>query len=289
VAATVELSIPSRARSIGEHTVGRVLPAPKRRSVGPFVFLDHMGPMAIPPGAGFDVKPHPHIGLATVTYLFEGEIVHRDSLGSEQAIRPGAINWMIAGRGIVHSERASDEARRAGSRVHGLQFWTALPAALEESAPSFAHHAAATLPDVGAPGARLRVLAGAAHGVASPVVASSRLFLVEAQMDGGASIDLPNDYPERAIYVVEGAIAVGDATIPSGSMAVMAPGEARIAAARDARVVVLGGDPLDGPRFMEWNFVSGARERIDRAKSDWKERRFPLVPGDAVEFVPLPE
>lgn len=283
----VLLEIASRPRSIGRSMVGRVLPAPLRRSVGPFVFFDHMGPSTVGPDAAIDVPPHPHIGLSTVTYLFEGEVFHRDSVGSAQAILPGAINWMTAGHGIVHSERspAKDEAPRS---MHGLQLWVALPHALEECEPSFAHHAAETLPELDEHGVRVRVLAGAAYGATSPVHVASPLFYVEAQLAAGAKLDTPRGHEERAIYVVSGEVRCGDRTITATTMAVLRPQvDAPIEATRDSRVMMLGGDPLDGPRHIWWNFVSSSTERIEHAAQRWKQRQFPLVPGDEDERVEL--
>ncbi|MBC7174103.1 MAG: pirin family protein, partial [Polyangiaceae bacterium] len=209
----IDLTISARPRNIGDFEVGRVLPAPLRRTVGPFTFFDHMGPTTLAPGGGLDVRPHPHIGLATVTYLFEGEILHRDSLGTEQVIRPGAINWMTAGSGIVHSERSPSELRAGGPRLHGLQLWVALPKADEECAPGFSHHEAKTLPELDDRGVRLRVLAGSAYGSVSPVPASSPLFYVEAQLDTGARLELPREHEERAVYVVSGDVSSGGVPI----------------------------------------------------------------------------
>jgi redox-sensitive bicupin YhaK (pirin superfamily) len=257
--------------------------------VGPFVFWDHMGPHLFPPGHGVDVRPHPHINLATVTYLFDGEIVHRDSLGSDQAIRPGDVNWMSAGSGIAHSERTGAELRRDGSAVHGIQSWVALPAALEESAPSFQHVPGALLPEVGRPGARLRIIAGAAYGETSPVNIASPTFYVEARMEAGAELALPEEHAERAAYVVDGAVECDGARIDVATMAVAATGaEAILRAIEPSRVMLLGGAPL-GPRHIWWNFVSSSQERIEQAKRDWKEGHFPTIPGDGVERIPLPE
>jgi hypothetical protein len=266
------------------------LPSAARRLVGPFIFFDHMGPAVLAPGHGLDVRPHPHIGLATVTYLFEGEIVHQDSLGSHQSIHPGDINWMTAGRGIVHSERTGPELRRAGSTVHGLQLWVALPLAHEQTAPAFRHHPADSLPAFEEAGAQLRVLAGSAYGHTSPVQALSPLFYVDIAMPAGCEISVPLEHEERAAYVVDGAIGCGAERAGSGRMLVFAPGaEARLRAELDARVVLVGGAPMDGHRHIWWNFVSSSSERIEQAKRDWKEGRFPKVPGDDEDFVPLPE
>jgi redox-sensitive bicupin YhaK (pirin superfamily) len=237
-----------------------------------------------------DVRSHPHIGLATVTYLFEGEILHRDSLGSHQPIRPGDINWMTAGRGIVHSERTPREHRQNGSRLHGLQLWIALPLAYEETVPSFHHHAAASLPERDHGGVQLRVLAGTAYEMTSPVEILSPLFYVDALMSAGSELALPSGHEERAIYVVDGSLRCGAERADVGRMLVFAK-EAQVVlrAERATRIVLLGGAPLDGERYIDWNFVSSSRERLEQAKRDWKEGRFPKVPGDDVEFIPLPE
>lgn len=285
-----EATIPTRPRSIGAFEVGRVLPAPARRMVGPFAFLDHMGPATLPPGGGMDVRPHPHIHLATVTYLFEGEVHHRDSVGSSQVIRPGAINWMIAGRGIVHSERSPAEARERGARVHGLQLWVALPTSHEDVAPSFSHHPAETIPGWREGGARVRVLAGEARGVRSPVPTASPLSYLELELEVGARFEVPAEHEERAIYVVAGELRCGDRAIPERTMVVLRPRASYTLEARSrARAVVLGGAPLDGPRWIWWNFVSSSRERIEHAAREWREGRFPKVPGDELESIPLTE
>ncbi len=281
--------IAPRVRDLGGFSVRRVLPAPFHRMVGPFVFFDHMGPADFAPGGGIDVRPHPHINLATVTYLFEGEIVHRDSLGSAQAIRPGAINWMTAGRGIVHSERTGPELRAAGHRLHGLQIWVALPGALEESDPSFHHHPADTLPVVEGDGLRARVLVGSGFGATSPVPAASPLLYADLDLAAGATAPIAADLPERAVYLVAGAVAIGGTRFEAGQMIVLEPGDRELRADGASRLVLIAGEPLDGPRFIEWNFVSSSRERIEEAKSAWRERRFPLVPGDEQEFIPLPD
>lgn len=288
---TIELVVRSRWRELGDgFRVRRSLPASARRTVGPFVFMDHFGPVRLPSGQGMDVRPHPHIGLATVTYLLEGEIVHRDSLGSTQTIAPGDVNWMTAGRGIVHSERSSPAERVRGPRLHGLQLWVALPTAEEECAPAFAHHPVARLPTLEGGGARLRVIAGNAYGQVSPVHVVSPLFYVDAQLSRGAVLTLPDEHAQRALYVVEGAVVSDGVTLQTGELAIYKPDVlASALAPDDARVVLLGGAALDGPRHIDWNFVSSRLERIARAKDDWRQRRFPSVPGDDVEFIPLPE
>jgi redox-sensitive bicupin YhaK (pirin superfamily) len=258
--------------------------------VGPFVFFDHFGPAAFAPGEGMTVRPHPHIGLATVTYLFEGEIIHRDSLGSEQAIRPGDINWMTAGRGIVHSERTHPDRRKQGSPLHGLQLWVALPTAHEEVEPSFHHHPAVTMPERKWGGIDLRIMAGSAYDMTSPVACLSPLFYVDATLPAESELPLPVEHEERAVYVVEGAVRCGGERAEVGRMLVLPKGATvAVRAEQSARVVLVGGAPLDGERHIEWNFVSSSKERILRAKRDWKEGRFPKVPGDESEFIPLPE
>jgi hypothetical protein len=282
--------IDARARDLGGFTVGRVLPAAARKLIGPFIFFDHMGPATFPPGRGIDVRPHPHIGLATVTYLFEGEIVHRDNLGSHQAIRPGDVNWMTAGRGIAHSERTGTELRQSGSRLDGLQLWVALPRSHEETAPEFHHHPARELPALEVAGARVRLLAGSAFGATSPVQTCSPLFYLDVAMPASSELPLPNDYEERAAYVVSGKIECGNERAERGRMLVFAPGAAvTLRAASDARVAVIGGAPLDGERHIYWNFVSSSQARIEHAKRDWREGRFGKVPGDEQEFIPLPD
>jgi hypothetical protein len=267
-----------------------VLPSAQRRLVGPFIFFDHMGPMALPPGSGMDVRPHPHIGLATVTYLFAGEIDHRDSLGSVQTIRPGDVNWMVAGRGIVHSERSGAESRARGPRVHGIQSWVALPLEHEESEPSFVHHPSSTLPTLTRGGAHLDLLAGSAYGLRSPARALSPTLYLHARLDAGARLEVEAEHEERAVYIVEGSIGCDGRDFPSGTLVVLRPGVAAIIeAAAPARVMLLGGARLDGERHIYWNFVSSSTTRLERAKDDWKSGRFPSVPGDEVEFIPLPE
>lgn len=287
----VELVIDARPRDLGGFTVRRLLPAVERRNVGPFVFFDHMGPADFPPGSGIDVRPHPHIGLATVTYLFAGELVHKDSLGSDLPIRPGAVNLMIAGRGVVHSERSSAAWRETGGHLDGVQAWVALPAADEEMAPAFEHHPAATLPTLTPfPGVRMRVLAGEAYGARAPVGVRSPTLYVEAHLDAGATLPVPTEHVERAVYVVAGTVEVDGATYEVGRLLVLRVGSAPVLRApAGAHVVLLGGAPLDGPRFIWWNLVSSRPERIDEAAADWRAQRFPKVPGDEVEFTPAPD
>jgi len=287
----IETIVVPRTRDLGDgFEVRRVLPAIERRMVGPFVFFDQMGPVILRDGKGLDVRPHPHIGLATVTYLFDGEIVHRDSLGNDLAIRPGALNWMTAGRGIVHSERTSPELRRQGSRLYGIQSWVALPHDKEETDPAFAHHGASDLPIIQGEGKTVRVIAGEFQGAKSPAKVLSELFYADAVLESGARIEIPAKHEERAAYIVEGRIGIDGEFYEAGRLLVFRQGEAiLIEALGPARVMLLGGEPMDGPRHIWWNFVSSSKDRIEQAKADWKAGRFPKVPGDEVEFTPLPE
>jgi redox-sensitive bicupin YhaK (pirin superfamily) len=285
----IDLVIEQRRRDLGGFEVGRVLPFAKRRMVGPFVFFDHMGPVDFQPGIprSVDVRPHPHIGLATLTYLFEGEIMHRDSVGSEQPIQPGEVNWMIAGRGITHSERF-ERARREGGRMNGIQAWVALPKEEEETDPSFEHHAAAALPVFKQDGARARLIAGEAMGARAPVRTHSPLFYIQCELAAGARTELPARYPERAAYVAAGEVEVDGQRIGEGRMVVFAPGKpVPIRAAAPAIVMLLGGEPI-GERFIEWNFVSSSKERIAQAKADWRAGRMKLPDLDNGESIPLP-
>ena len=285
----IELTIPAREADIGGLSVRRLLPWQRRRMVGPFIFLDHMGPAHFGPGHGMDVQPHPHIGLSTVTYLFDGEIVHRDSLGSDLPIRPGAVNWMTAGRGIAHSERTGADERGRPHDVHGLQCWVALPREYEETAPAFSHFAASAIPQLDLNGVQLRVVAGAAFGMEAPASVHSPQFYVEAKMNAGAILDLPAQYRERGMYVISGTVRAGGENVAPHTLPVFEPGGAvRIEAITDAHVMFLGGDPLPEKRFIWWNFVSTSPDRIEQAKEDWQAGRFPLIPGDSSEFVPLP-
>jgi redox-sensitive bicupin YhaK (pirin superfamily) len=285
----VLLVIDPPARDLGDgFTVRRALPNPQQRMLGPFVFLDQMGPHAFAPGTGLDVRPHPHIGLATLTYLFDGEILHRDSLGTALAIRPGAVNWMTAGRGIVHSERTAPEHRAAGSRLFGLQCWVGLPQAQEEAAPSFVHLEADALPVVVRDGARMTIVAGEFFGARSPVPILSPLFFVDVQLDAGATLTIPAEYAQQGIQTVAGDVAVDGVGQACGRLLALAPGATVTLQARSAaRVVLLGGAPLDGPRAISWNFVASSQQRLDRAADDWSAGRFPAVPGET-ESIPLP-
>ncbi len=290
----LETVIVTRTRDlVGGFQVRRVLPSAKRRMVGPFIFLDQMGPEVLRAGNGLDVLPHPHIGLATVTYLFDGELFHRDSLGTVQPIRPGEVNWMTAGRGIAHSERTPQEMRQAGSRLFGLQSWVALPQRHEESEPAFAHHEAGELPIVEGEGKRMRLIAGNLFGARSPVATLSEMFYADVLLEGGAIISIPPEHEERAVYVVEGSVdLIGeDGAFEAGQLLVFKPGaEISLRAARvaPARLMLLGGEPMDGPRHIWWNFVSSSTDRIEQAKEDWKAGRFSAVPGET-EFIPLPK
>ncbi len=286
----MEMVIPARRRSLGGFEVGRVLPFMKRRMVGPFIFLDHMGPVELPPDVPrtTDVRPHPHIGLATVTYLFEGEITHRDSLGVTQVIRPGAVNWMTAGRGISHSERF-DGMRRQGGRIDGLQAWVALPEADEESAPDFAHYDTEELPALNESGLSARLIAGSAFGLTSAVRTRSPLFYLDARLEAGARLGLPGGHKERAAYIASGRVEVDGQTYDEAQMLVFGAAETpTIRALAPARVMLLGGEPL-GQRHIWWNFVSSRQERIEQAKADWQAGRIALPPQDSDEVIPLPE
>src|SRR5262245_39232795 len=285
----IERVIEQRRRDLGGFEVGRVLPSAARRMVGPFVFFDHIGPVDFPAGIPrtVDVRPHPHIGLSTVTYLFEGEIMHRDSVGSEQPIRPGEVNWMTAGRGITHSERF-ERARREGGRVHGIQAWVALPRADEETEPAFAHYGAEALPTLAHEGLRGRLIAGAAFGVRSPVRTHSPMFYVHGELERGGRATLPAEHPERALYVAAGAGEIDRRGPGVGRMAGLAPGEpGAVTGVEKAIRLLLGGEPL-GERFVEWNFVSSSRERIAQAKADWRAGRLELPKLDDREWIPLP-
>lgn len=284
----IEAVINQRRRSIGSFEVGRVLPSAERHMVGPFIFFDHIGPVELPKGLprDADVRPHPHIGLSTVTYLFDGEVMHRDSIGIEQAIRPGEINWMTAGSGITHSERF-ERARREGGRLHGIQSWVALPDDAEETAPSFAHHEGDDLPVHQDRGLWLRLLAGEAFGLRATVRTHSPLFYVHAALQSGARVELPRQYAERAVYLVSGAVEVGGRVIDPLRMAVFTEGaETVIEALAPSVLMLLGGDPV-GERFIEWNFVSSSRQRIEQAKADWRAGRMKLPDLDNDEFIPL--
>ena len=288
----IETVIVPRARDIGGFEVRRALPSVQRQMVGPFIFFDQMGPDAFGAGEGLDVRPHPHINLATVTYLFEGEIMHRDSLGSEVPIRPGAVNWMTAGRGIVHSERTPQELRRGGSRLFGLLTWVALPAAHEETEPSFVHTPEAELPFIEDDGVRVRLVAGSAWGHTSPVQVFSDTIFADVTLDCGGRLPVEAAHEERALYTISGEVEIGGERFPAGQLLVLRPGDPVTVGNPGpdaARFVLVGGETMDGPRHIWWNFVSSRPERIEQAREEWKAGRFDTVPGDAEEFIPLPE
>ncbi len=286
----LETVIVPRAKDIGGFEVRRALPSAQRQMVGPFIFLDQFGPVLMKSGQGIDVRPHPHIGLSTVTWLFDGVIYHRDSLGSQQEIAPGALNWMTAGRGIVHSERTPPAELAKSRNVFGLQSWVALPKAAESIAPDFAHVALADLPFLEDGGRSVRVVAGSLFGARSPVKTHTDLFYADVKLKAGAAVPLPAEHVERAIYIAEGELEIAGQTHKSGRLLVFREGdEITIRAKSDCRFMMLGGEPMDGPRHIWWNFVSSSKELIDAAKEDWRRGRFGVVPGDEKDFIPLPE
>jgi redox-sensitive bicupin YhaK (pirin superfamily) len=287
----IELLIEARRKDLGGFEVGRLLPFMRRRTVGPFVFFDHMGPARMPAGVprSTDVRPHPHIGLSTVTYLFDGEMRHQDSVGSDQAIRPGEVNWMTAGRGISHSERFDGPIRDHGGLINGIQAWVALPNGSEEIEPAFAHHGPADLPTYESGGLWARLIAGSAFGVTAAVKTHSPMFYVHWELQPGTRAGLPADYPERAAYVARGLVEVDGQRVGPGHMLVFAPGETIVFdAIEPSTVMLLGGEPI-GERHLWWNFVSSSKDRIEQAKADWKAGRIPLPPNDHDEFIPLPD
>jgi redox-sensitive bicupin YhaK (pirin superfamily) len=285
----IEQVIVPRSIDLGDFRVHRALPSAEPRMVGPFILFDHAGPAVLRAGNGVDVRPHPHIGLATVTYLFDGEVLHRDSLGTAMPIQPGAVNLMVAGRGIVHSERSAPERRASGVKLHGLQLWVALPAANEEAAPVFTHTPAADIPELNESGMKLRVVAGTMHGLRSPVTTLSDTLFADAHLKAGTGLPIDAEHEERAIYVLAGEIEIGGERYGTERLLVLRPGDpVFVRAASDAHIAVIGGAAMDGPRHIWWNFVSSRKERIEAAKADWKAGRFELVPGDTVEFIPLP-
>ena len=295
-AEAIETLIIPRARDLGGFEVRRALPAPRRQMVGPFIFFDHMGPVEFLTGGGIDVRPHPHIGLATVTYLLKGEFQHRDSVGSNQMIYPGEVNWMVAGRGVTHSERTSAETRAKPSSLHGIQTWVALPDAAEEIDARFEHQSKEALPFLQEGGKAVRLILGTAWGERAPVSTFSDMFYADAVLQPGAVLPLPDDHEDRGLYVIEGSIRVAGQEFEAGRMMVFRPGDRISIAAGEsgARLMVLGGETLNGPRFIWWNFVASSREKIEAAKAAWKDGdwdhgRFRLPPGDAAEFIPAPE
>ncbi|AZY49266.1 pirin family protein [Bordetella avium] len=287
---SLETIVVPRSSDLGGFEVRRALPSAQRRAIGPFVFLDEMGPASFAAGTGLDVRPHPHIGLATVTYLYEGNIVHRDSAGHVQTILPGEVNWMTAGRGIVHSERMSPQSRRSGQRLAGLQLWVGLMKAHEECEPGFAHYGRQAQAVIEGEGVNLQLVAGSLFGQTSQVPTLSPLFYGDVQMQAGARLHLPAEYEERGAYLVQGELEVDGQVFEPGRLLVFKAGcPVTLRARTAARFAVLGGEPLDGPRFIWWNFVSSSKDRIEQAKADWLRNRFDqVVPGDETEFVPLP-
>jgi redox-sensitive bicupin YhaK (pirin superfamily) len=290
------IPITGKAHDLGDgFFVTRLVPQIARRSVGPFVFFDYFGPVEFAPGKGIDVRPHPHIGLATVTYLFDGSQMHRDTLGSVQEIAPGDVNWMTAGRGIAHSERTGDAVRAAGHRLHGIQTWVGLPQADEEAPPAFQHFARADLPEREDKGVTLRMIAGSAFGLQSPVKVFSPIFYADARFEAGGALHYVAEHEERAFFIIDGEIQIGGDTHGvevhgPGAMLMLEPGEeVTLYADAPARVMLLGGAKLDGDRHIWWNFVSSSKDRIERAKQEWKSGQFGTIPGDDKEFIPLPE
>ena len=276
------------ARDLGGFTVQRLLPSLPAKMIGPFIFFDHFGPIAFAPGAGADVRPHPHIGLATVTYLFEGDMIHRDSLGNVQRIEPGAVNWMTAGNGIVHSERTTPEARARGHRMHGIQTWVALPQEREQERPSFSHLPRTALPQMALPGVSMRLLAGTAFGQQAPTPVFSAMHYVALEMERGAALELPPEQTERGVYAVSGEVRIAGEPLPERHLGVLPAGSTlRIEAPAGAQAMLLGGEPLQGDYLIWWNFVASSRALIDAASKRWLEQQFPPVPGET-EFVPLP-
>lgn len=292
----IEAVIVPRARDLGGFEVRRALPSAERQMVGPFIFFDQMGPAEFLTGQGIDVRPHPHIGLGTVTYLYKGRLHHRDSLGTDQWIEPGAVNWMQAGRGVTHSERTDGEARRAPLSMFGVQTWLALPEDREDDPAAFAHLPKEALPVLEGEGKDVRLILGDAWGARVPLAMPSRLFYADARLDPGAAIPLPDDHEDRGVYVLSGAVTVGGQAFEAGRMLVFRPGDriAVRAGEEGARAMLLGGDTMDGPRHIWWNFVASSRERIEAAKEawragDWMHGRFRLPPGDDAEHIPAPE
>ncbi|MBO6947377.1 MAG: pirin family protein [Rhodospirillales bacterium] len=286
---SIELLIEPRPTDLGDFEVRRVLPFAKKRMVGPFIFFDHMGPAEFPPGKGIDVRPHPHIGLATVTYLFDGEIMHRDSLGCEQAIRPGAVNWMTAGHGIVHSERTGDEERAKASTIHGIQAWVALPKTHEKTEPDFKHHPTESLPEFDEGGVCMKLLAGEAFGKKADVDVLWPTVYLDIQAGDGCRISIPDEHEERALYVVSGSLEIDGEAVNEHTMAVLTPGsKPEVISTAESRVMLCGGAKMDGHRTIWWNFVASDKDLLEQAKADWKAGRFPKVPGED-EFIPLPD
>lgn len=292
----IDTMIVPRARDIGDFEVRRALPSPKRQMVGPFVFFDQMGPAVFLTNQGIDVRPHPHIGLATVTYLYKGEFQHRDSLGTNQMIYPGEVNWMIAGKGVTHSERTSAETRKAASDLFGIQTWVALPEAYEETNAAFEHHGQRALPFIEGDGKQVRLILGNAYGERAPVKTFSEMFYADAVLEANARLPMPDNHEDRGVYIVSGSVEIAGDVFEAGRMMVFRPGDAITIKAGEhgARLMLLGGETLDGPRYIWWNFVASSQEKIDAAKQawaegDWNDGRFQLPPGDTEEFIPLPD
>ena len=293
---SIETLIVPRSRDLGGFEVRRALPAPARQMVGPFIFFDQMGPVEFLTGGGIDVRPHPHTGLATVTYLYKGAFHHRDSTGADQMVHPGEVNWMIAGNGVTHSERTSEEMRRQPSSAFGIQTWVALPEHAEDLDASFEHHGRDALPFLEDGGKQVRLILGSAWGERAPVKTFTETFYADVVLAAGAKLPLPDDHEDRGIYVVEGSIEIAGTTFEAGRMMVFRPGDriSLTAGERGARLMALGGETMNGPRYISWNFVASSQERIDAAKDawrkgDWESGRFQLPPGDDAEFIPLPD
>ena len=286
----IDLVIVPRARDIGSFEVRRALPSAEKQMVGPFIFFDQFGPVLMKAGQGMDVRPHPHIGLSTVTWVYDGVIQHKASLGFDQPIKPGELNWMTAGKGIVHSERTPPMERTAGQKVFGIQSWVALPKTHEEIAPNFEHVADAALPLLTDKGRSVRIIAGSMYGERSPVKTAFDLFYADVVLDVGARLPLPAEHEERGIYISEGSLTIAGERHEAGRLLVFRPGdEITLSTETGARFMMLGGEPMDGPRYIWWNFVSSSKDKIEAAKDDWKRARFSIVPGDEKEFIPLPE
>ncbi len=286
----IETVIVPRARDLGDFEVRRALPSTQRQMVGPFIFFDQFGPVLMKAGQGMDVRPHPHIGLSTVTWVFDGVIQHKDNLGFDQSIKPGELNWMTAGKGIVHSERTPPSARSLGQQLYGIQSWVALPKQHEGTSPSFEHVDAAALPLLQDGKASVRLIAGQMFGARSPVKTHSDLFYADVTLQPGGRLPLPVEHVERGIYVTEGAIQVAGDTFEAGRLLVFHPRDPIVVSSQHgARLMMLGGEPMDGPRYIWWNFVASSKEQIEAAKNDWAQARFAIVPGDEKEFIPLPE
>ena len=292
---SIETVIIPRARDLGGFEVRRALPAPRRQMVGPFIFFDQAGPAEFLTGKGIDVRPHPHIGLGTVTYLYKGEFEHRDSLGTHQMIYPGEVNWMVAGNGVTHSERTSAATRAAPSSLFGIQTWIALPEDHEDDAPMFEHHGKEALPVLEGEGKQVRLILGTAWGEKAPATLYSETFYADVILEAGAKLPLPEDHEDRGLYVTEGSVEIAGERFDAGRMMVFRPGDAITvtAGAQGARLMALGGETLNGPRHIWWNFVASSKERIEEAKQawakgDWEDGRFKLPPGDTDEFIPLP-